>query len=249
MKTATDNIMGEKLEVVVGGNEQAGRVIIFVHGFGVDLHETRGLFDYEAEQLGDRFLTVQFSLSGCGKSEGKSEEMNYEKHAEDLGAVIDWARRQYPGKGLSLITHSMGGFVTLLLSPDGIEKTIMVGLPNHDIRTIKRRILRRFEERRGAVLDTDGISVLPRSSGLMQKIGPSFWRVLEKIEPLSLLRQYAEKTKIKIIHMRSDEILGQDFIDGYHQRSDVESAWIEGDHSVTKLEYRKQLMSEIENFI
>jgi pimeloyl-ACP methyl ester carboxylesterase len=249
MKTTVENQWGEKLEVALGGDIQSEQIVIFVHGFGVDMHETGGLFDYEAKQLGDRFLTVQFSLSGCGKSEGKSEEMNYKKHAGDLGAVIDWVRHNYPGKRINILTHSMGGFVTLVLSSEGIEKIVMVGLPNYDIGTIRKRILNRFATRQGAVLNIDGVSILPRSSGLMQKIGPSFWGELEKIEPLPLLEDYAAKTKIKLIHMREDEILGRDFIDAYHQVPGVESGWIDGDHSVTQADYRKQLMAKIESFL
>lgn len=249
MKTMVENHLGEKLEVVVDGKEQAKRVVIFVHGFGVDLHETGGLFDYEAEQLGDRFLTVQFSLSGCGKSEGKSEEMNYEKHAQDLGSVIGWVRKSYSGKKIHIITHSMGGFVTVLLAPDQIEKTIMVGLPNYDVLTLRGRILNRFKTRPGAVLNTEGISILPRSSGIMQKIGSSFWRVLGQMRPLEQVQAFSKKTKLKIIHMKQDEILGRDYIDEYHRIGGVESVWIDGDHSVTKPEYRQQLMREIEKFL
>jgi pimeloyl-ACP methyl ester carboxylesterase len=249
MKTMVENLVGEKLDVKVGGNEQAERVVIFVHGFGVDMHETGGLFDYEAKQLSNRFVTVQFSLSGCGGSGGKSEEMDYEKHARDLGSMIDWVRQQYPDKRISLMTHSMGGFVALLLSPEGIEKVIMVGLPNHNVETIRKRILNRFAERRGAVLNVNGESILPRSSGLMQKIGPSFWSVLERIHSLELLQAFSKKTKLKIIHMRQDEILGKEYIEEYHQLGEVKSVWIDGDHSVTKHEYRQQLMIEIENFL
>jgi len=242
------NTFGERLENILKGNFKANEVIIFVHGFGVDLHETGGLFDYEANELGNRYITLQFSLSGCGNSGGKSEDMNYRKHADDLSTVINAVKTRYPDKNINIITHSMGGFVTAVLSPNNIKKIILVGLPNHNISYLKQRLIDRFKNREGSVIDLDGISIFPRSSGINQKIGSSFWKEINRIQPIALVEDLSKKTMLKIIHMRQDEIIGNLYINDYHNLPNIEAVYIDGNHSVTDIGPRKELINEINYF-
>lgn len=54
------NIFGEKLDVLIEGNEQTDEIIIFVHGFGTDKNEGAGSFFDAAEYFKKNYLTVRF---------------------------------------------------------------------------------------------------------------------------------------------------------------------------------------------
>lgn len=91
------NNLGEQLDALIEGNEKSKVTIVFVHGFGTDKNETENLFTDIATALKSQFRIIRFDLTGYGKSEGKQEETNYNKHAEDLKSVFDWV----------LIIHSL----------------------------------------------------------------------------------------------------------------------------------------------
>lgn len=241
------NEEGEELDTLIEGNEQAKATIIFVHGFATDKHETARYFDNIAEVLTKDYRIVRFDFSGCGKSEGKTELINYEKQAGDLDNVIDFVKKNYQGK-IYILAQSMGCFVTALLNPQGIEKTIFTGLPNSNTAFITNRLIQRFGSRLGGHIDFDGISVLPRSSGVHQKIGPSFWKVLLALNPVEKVSAYAKHTELLVVHPKQDEIVGTEYLEEYAQIPDITIEWLDGDHSFKKDEDRKKLIERIKSF-
>lgn len=241
------NQQGEKLDTLVEGNEKANVTIIFVHGFATDKHETACYFDDLAGALKNNFRIVRFDLSGCGKSEGKTEDVNYAKHAQDLETIIGFTRKNYPGK-IYILAQSMGCFVTALLAPDGIEKTIFTGIPNSDTKYIVERLKKRFGSRPGAKIDLQGVSLFPRSTGALQKIGASFWQVLLNLNPIEKVKSYAKKTKLVIFHPLQDEVVGPDYQKEYDNIAGVATYWINGDHSFKKKEDRHELIKLIAEF-
>ena len=85
----------EKLDSLVEGDEKSSVTIVMVHGLGTDKHETAGLFDDIATALIDKYRVLRFDFSGFGKSEGKTEEFDYHKHADDLKAVLEYVKQTY----------------------------------------------------------------------------------------------------------------------------------------------------------
>ena len=83
------NNYGENLDTLVEGREVSDTTVIFVHGFGVDKDESFNYFTDTAAVLRDIFRVVRFDFSGYGKSEGKQEDVNYQKQSEDLNSVIE----------------------------------------------------------------------------------------------------------------------------------------------------------------
>lgn len=243
-----NNKQGERLDVLVEGNESSEVTIVFVHGFGVDKHETAGFFDDIAGALKDKFRVVRFDFSGCGKSEGKSEDMDYKKQASDLATVIEYVRKEYKGK-IYILAQSMGTFVTALLSPDGIEKTVFIGIPNNNTDYMIERLIKRFANRPGGKFDEKGISLMPRSTGIIQKIGPGFWSVLRSFKPAEAVEQYSKKTKLIIFKPKQDEVVGDEFMDEYKKIKPLKYVELDGDHSWKNKEDRERLLGKILEFV
>lgn len=237
----------EKLDVWVEGNSKAQTTIIFVHGFATDKHETADYFDDLSKALGKQFKIVRFDLSGCGKSEGKTEDINYQKHAQDLNSVLEFVRNSYFGK-VYIFAQSMGCYVTSLLNPDGINKTIFTGLPNSNTRFLAERLKKRFGGRPGAIIDREGISVFPRSTGKLQRIGPSFWQYLSNLNPLKKVEQYSKKTNLLVIYGNQDEILENQYLKEYEGIPGVRVEWINGNHSFTDKKERNNLIKLVQSF-
>lgn len=241
------NKNSERLDVLVEGNKKAETTIIFVHGFGVDKHETAGYFDDISITLQKDFRIVRFDFSGYGKSEGKQEDWDYKKGASDLQSVIDWVTEKYKNK-IYILAHSMGTFVTALLSPENIEKIVLTGLPNSNTKFILERFPERFISRPGAKLDKSGISFFPRSSGLVTRIGPNFWKELEALDPIKAIDSLNKKTKLIIFRPMQDEVIGNNFMEEYESIPNINIVKLPGDHSFKIKSERKEVIRRIKDF-
>lgn len=207
--------------------------VIMVHGFGTNKHETAVYFDDVSTSLVDNnFRVVRFDFSGYGKSEGKQEDACYSKHIVDLHTIIDHIKSNYPDP-IHIFSQSMGCFVTALASPSNIAKTIMTGLPNADTQMIIDRVVERFGTRPGAKLDLGGVSLLPRSTGKIQKIGAQFWRDIKDLDPTKITSDYSKKTELLVVHWDNDEIIGKESLEQYDAIPSVKALWLPGNHSVT----------------
>lgn len=247
LKRKISNKNNELLDVWVEGNEKSEKTIIFVHGFATDKHETAGYFNGLVKALENKFRIIRFDFSGCGESEGKLEEKDYEKWSEDLSVVADYVRDNFQGD-VYIFAQSMGCFVTALLSPSGIKKTVFTGVPNNNTQYIIESLFLRFGKKPGGKIDFQGISLLPRSTGKTQKIGPSFWEVIKNLKPKETVEAYSKKTDLMIIHPKQDEVVGNQFLKEYSKIPGVKIKWLDGDHSFSKPEDRSKLIFEIERF-
>jgi putative redox protein len=241
------NSYKEKLDVLVEGNEKNNITIVMAHGLGLDKHETAGMFDSISQALTDQYRVVRFDFSGFGLSEGKMEDFDYYKHADDLNAILNYVKKTYGGT-IYLIAHSMGTFITSLLNPDGIAKTIFTGIPNSNSSYIVDRLSKRFASKPGAHIDFNGISLIPRSSGVTQKFGPQFWRTLKEFRPVPSVTEFAKKTDLLIIHPKQDDVVGSEFQKEYDAIPHIKIEWINGDHSFKKPEDRLILIEKIQTY-
>ncbi len=241
------NSLQERIDYIVEGNDNSDVAVIFVHGFGVDKHETAGYFDDVAKELGKTYRIVRFDFSGCGKSEGKLEEKDYMKWADDLSVVLSMVKRQYSGK-IFIFAQSMGTFVTSLACLDGIEKTVFTGIPNTNTDFIIKRMIDRFCSRSGSFVNLEGVSEFPRSSGVVQKIGWSFFRVLKDFDPIATVTKFSTKTKLLLIHANQDDVIGTEYLDVYGDIPNVKRIFLDGDHSWKKRDDRIILIETIKQF-
>ncbi|TAK95367.1 alpha/beta fold hydrolase [Patescibacteria group bacterium] len=227
MEISIKNKFGEKLDAVVEGRMDADTTVVFVHGLGTSKDEN-GLFVDIAASLADKFRIVRFDFSGYGKSEGRQEDVDFHKQAEDLESVLKYVRQNYSGQ-INILAHSMGTSVVSLLSPEGITKTIYSGIPSTDYLDSMARMKDRISSRGGTVNEA-GISFYPRKDGAVQKIGPTFWRVRREFDPVVALRKYAPQTQLTIFKSLQDEITGNEGFAAYKDMKELNYMEVNGTH-------------------
>lgn len=241
------NAYGERLDTIVEGKEDASKTIIFVHGFATDKHETARLFDDLAIFFGQDYRIVRFDFSGCGKSGGKLQDKDYDKWKGDLKEIVNFTKNKYSGETY-ILAQSMGCFITSMLNPEGVSKTVLTGLPNSNVNYLIDRLVERFGSKEGAKIDFENISIFPRSSGINQFIGPTFWKELRLLKPVEAVRKFSGNTRLMIIHPDRDEIVGQMYLVQYSGIPGVVIKKLHGDHSFKNQEDRKAMATEIRNF-
>ncbi len=237
----------EKLDILVEGNEKNTATIVMVHGLGTDKHETARLFDDIAAALVDKYRVLRFDFSGFGKSEGKMEEFDYIKHANDLKSVLSFVKKTY-NQTVYIIAQSMGCFVTSLLNPQGVTKTVFMGIPNSNTEYIIDRFTKRFTAKPGGIVNFEGISLVPRSTGVIQRIGPMFWKILRAFKPVHAITELSHNTNLLIIHPKQDDVVGLEFQEEYDAIPNIKIELINGDHSFKKPEDRAILIERIKTF-
>lgn len=241
------NVYGERLDTIVEGKDDASKTIIFVHGFGTDKHETDHFFDDLTIFFAQDYRIVRFDFSGCGKSGGKLQDKDYVQWKGDLKSIVDFVKNKYPGETY-ILAQSMGCFITSMLNPSGVAKTVLTGLPNSNVNYLIDRLVERFGSKEGAKIDFENISVFPRSSGVNQFIGPTFWKELRLLRPVEIVRKLSENTRLMIIHPDRDEIVGQMYLAQYTDIPGVAIKKLHGDHSFKNQEDRKAMAIEVKNF-
>jgi pimeloyl-ACP methyl ester carboxylesterase len=102
-------IEGKKINYQVHGN---GRPVMLIHGFG----EMGTIWKNQVEYLENKFRLIIPDLPGSGMSE-MIPDMSMEGMAEVIKKIIDQERvdieNDTHSKGLVMIGHSMGGYITL----------------------------------------------------------------------------------------------------------------------------------------
>jgi pimeloyl-ACP methyl ester carboxylesterase len=242
------NEYGEDIDFVIEGNQASGTTIIFVHGFGTNKDEGLNLFVDLSKPLQKEYRIIRFDFSGYGQSGGRQEEGNLQKQTKDLKAILDYTRTKFNGK-TSIIAMSLGCYVTAVLSPDGIGKTIFVSPPDSSTSNTIERLKKRIESRPGGKVIEEGISVYPRSSGEVQKIGPTFWKVLMDLDPEKAVKLYSKKTKLTVLIPLQDEQVERKRTSLYKGLTGVDCINLNGDHAFTNPADRKILVETIDEIL
>lgn len=91
--------------------KQAKASVVLVHGLG----EHSGRYTHVAKQLVDMGCAVYaMDHRGHGKSEGPRAFVDrFANAVDDIDQVVEFAKREQPGKPLFLLGHSMGGALSL----------------------------------------------------------------------------------------------------------------------------------------
>ncbi len=90
------------LDTLVEGNFESDETIIFVHGCGVNKDDGDKIFVDVSKILGEKFRCVRYDASGCEKSEGKEEDMNHQKFANDFKSILNFVQKNF-GKKISVV--------------------------------------------------------------------------------------------------------------------------------------------------
>ncbi|MEA3354889.1 MAG: alpha/beta fold hydrolase [Patescibacteria group bacterium] len=240
------NPSGEKIDFIVEGKKDSDKTLVLVHGFGVDKNESFNLFVDFSEVLGQHFRIIRFDFTGYGESEGKQVDVNLQKHTHDLKTIIDYVKKTFPGK-IYLYAHSLGSFITAMLNPNGIDKIIFGAPPSNpcDIaKVFKARI-----KAKGGKYNPQGISIYPRTLYGIQKLGPSFWKVIKNFDEHQAITNLTQKTNLLILKPMQDDIAGNNNYEHYKEIKNLTYQEINGNHSFTKPEDRQVLIKKIKQFL
>ena len=240
------NKHNEELDVLVEGNLNGKAIVILVHGWGADKNETDNLFVDISQALQDNFLVVRFDFTGYGQSEGRQEEASIVKYVGDLSCILEWVREEFK-KPVYIYAHSIGTMVTSLLSPNNIEKVILGVAPSsnleHFIECFRKRI-----ESKGGSFNLYSVSIYPRTSGQVHKIGSVFWQSLRQLKPLEMVARLANKTSLLMIRAKQDEIIDDQFLSEYKKITGIKYLEINGNHSFRIPTDRIVFIKEIKKF-
>ncbi len=70
-------------------------------------------------------VSIRFNFRGVGESEGEYANGNGEQ--DDLKAVVDWVKQQYPNRKLILCGFSFGAYITCLQASE-LKPTLLVSI-------------------------------------------------------------------------------------------------------------------------
>ena len=241
------NLKNERLSVLVSGNEDSDTAVVFVHGFGSNKHENFKLFDDISLSLENDFATFRFDFSGYGDSEGKDEDSSLEKMKDDLYRVIRYV--EFIHQRVFIVGHSLGTFVVSALRSPHISRIVFTSPPNPDMNLFIRNIQARIIDKGGKV-NEKGITGYVRSNGLVQKIGPNFWKDLQSFDPKSSTEMLTLNSSVIIFDPQDDEVVKDRNFDHLvdYQEKGIQSKSLPGDHNFSKSEDRKRLIEEINIF-
>ena len=240
------NKQNELLDVLIEGNDTSSVTVVMAHGFGADKHETQGMFDDIAASLIDKYRIIRFDFAGYGKSEGRSEDVDLGKLANDLKTILTWTRETFTPK-IYLIAHSLGTAVTSLLKTSSIEKSVFTGLVSATSQSVVESFEKRIQGKPGGVINKQSISIYPRTVGQIQKLGSNFWKSLESFDPLRAISSYGKKTDLLLVHPLQEDFYIDGHFSEYQSIPYIKYIEINGDHSFTRPDDREKLLEVIKN--
>ena len=194
------NRSGEKLEALLRKPDGKGPfpAVIFVSGFGMDLHEYINSNDEISKRLvSEGILTLQFSFSGCGKSEGDYREMTLERQAQQVEDILGWIKQRTDVNHVGIHATSMGVSTTLLANITDCASLCLVA----GAYQVNRSIHKVYEEELGVKINYSGTTELPRGSGAKTPVGPGFWKSIAAFDAIS----QARKVTIPVFLIHGDQ--------------------------------------------
>lgn len=187
------------------------RVVILMHGFKGDLgYDENKILPVVAHALNQAGLpTLRFDFAGCGKSDGKFEDMTVLSELLDGMKVIDFVRQTVKAKHIYLFGHSQGGVVASMLAAyyrDVIEKLVLLATAV----TLKDDAL--VGECQGSRYDPNHIPEFVMVGGF--KVGGDYFRTAQLLPIYETAQHFAGPALL--IHGTADQIVSPEATRKYH---------------------------------
>lgn len=187
------------------------RVAILMHGFKGDLgYDENKILPVVAHALNQAGLpTLRFDFAGCGKSDGKFEDMTVLSELLDGMKVIDFVRQTVKAKHIYLFGHSQGGVVASMLAAyyrDVIEKLVLLA----PAATLKDDTL--VGECQGSRYDPNHIPEFVMVGGF--KVGGDYFRTAQLLPVYETAQHFAGPALL--IHGTADQIVSPEATRKYH---------------------------------
>ena len=220
------------------------RMVIICHGFGGD--KDRPLLRTIADQLQKAGIaSIRFDFNGCGKSEGRFQDMTVLNEIEDAKKVIAYAEKLPYVSGISIVGHSQGGVVASMVAGE-LKKAIKSVALCAPAAVLRDDALRGTTQ--GATYNPHHIPEyidLPR--GL--RMGHDYVKTAQTLPIYETAQQY--KGSVLIIHGTWDVVVPYTYGERYHQvyKNSKLILLPEVDHSFTTEGARNKTAAEITEFM
>lgn len=198
-------------------------IIIYSHGFAV-LKDDNGLFTDIAQGFSN-MESILFDYYKLNEDGNEIIICPFSKQVEILNDVVSKTIKNNPDATIDLIAHSQGTITAAMANPNGIRKAIMLSpVFNMDI----NKSLDRYKTKPGVIIDLDGISKIPSSTGLTKIIPKEYWQERQKIQSFVEYNNFAKKTELIFIQANQDELIPK--VDLSPLDSKIKVLSLDGDH-------------------
>ena len=220
------------------------RMVIICHGFGSN--KDRPLLRTIANHLQEAGIaSIRFDFNGCGKSEGRFQDMTVLNEIEDAKKVIDYAEKLPWVSGISIVGHSQGGVVASMVAGQ-LKKSIKSVALCAPAAVLRDDALRGNTQ--GATYDPHHIPEyvdLPR--GL--RMGHDYIAMAQMLPIYETAKEY--KGAVLVIHGTWDVVVPYTYGERYHEGYKNSRLILlpQVDHSFTSEEAQNKTATEITEFI
>ena len=220
------------------------RMVIICHGFGSN--KDRPLLRTIANHLQEAGIaSIRFDFNGCGKSEGRFQDMTVLNEIEDAKKVIDYAQKLPWVSGISIVGHSQGGVVASMVAGE-LKKSIKSVALCAPAAVLRDDALRGSTQ--GATYDPHHIPEyvdLPRG----MRMGRDYVVTAQTLPIYETAKEY--KGAVLVIHGTWDVIVPYTYGERYHQGYKNSRLILlpQVDHSFSTEEARNKTAAEITEFI
>ena len=221
------------------------RVAIICHGFGSN--KERPLLRTIADSLQAKgFASIRFDFNGCGKSEGKFEDMTVPNEIEDAKRVIAYAIQQPWAGDISLVGHSQGGVVASMVAGElkGSIRSIALCAPAAVLRDDALR-----GQLQGGTYDAGNIPEIVTVPGRNIKVGRNYCVSAQILPIYETALQY--EGPVILVHGTADRIVPYTYSERYKNGyKNAKLCLLPGvDHSFTVKGSVERAASLVSNFL
>lgn len=209
------------------------KTILFVQGIGMTKHEYKNSFDDIASRLHDvGYRTIQFDLPNSEKEIALNARARY---------VEDQAKKYIP---VGLIAQSYGAATVLLASLPTIRSQVLISPALSPVDNLLH-----FFERRGAIINFNSDTALPRSRGKYTIVGKEFWEDIKEFNDSTIAKKITIPTCI--LHGDCDDKIPVSDVQTFYNAILIANKKLKiykgGDHGIVDVhpEQRKEFLGDI----
>lgn len=220
--------------------------VIFVPGLGMTMHEWNNSFDEIAQKvvvIG--FMTVQFTFPTFD-AQGRCKELALGKRGEIVEDVLSWVRKRsdVQKERIGVLAQSYGAVTVLGINTKGIRTLLFVGGAYFPLKSIAR-----VYTEKGVIINYDGNTSFPRSSGENTTVGKEFWKDIKTFDDIGHARRL--HLPVFIIHGDHDSKIpisdAQRVFDAIPSKQKKIKIFVGGDHGITDVPraMREEYLKEV----
>lgn len=226
-------------------NGKKVRLAIICHGFGSN--KERPLLRAIADSLQQKGIaSIRFDFNGCGKSDGKFEDMTVPNEIEDAKRVVAYALQQPWVDDICLVGHSQGGVVSSMVAGElrGSIHAVALCAPAAVLRDDAIR-----GQLQGGTYDAGNIPEIVTVPGRNLRVGRAYCQTAQTLPIYETALQY--EGPVILVHGTADRIVPYTYSErykaGYKNASLVLLPGV--DHSFTSEQSYMRAASLVSDFL